>query len=346
MKKVKIFLVILLATMLKAATHQTAIAKTAQKPIELRLAHMFNVGSPSHALMERWAQKITADSKGRLTIRIFPVNTLLSVMELYNGVAKGAADISFGFRYPPKGYTLGVTFPTILGGSDIRISGRVYDDVWKEFPDIMAEEWKEVKVLWLAPSQFSHLGSVKPVHAPSDLKGMQIRVPSREMGDLIKDMGGTPVSMSVPDYVVALEKGTVDGSTSMSGAIHDNRLAGKGKLEYVLDFGFGVAVPIMAIMNKDSYNRLPADLRGVIDKSCQWGKEQTIDYWARAYEDDFTYFKTAGAEIVRPSPQARAQFKSFYDRMREKVGKDLDAKGYPGTKIVQFIIERETRYSR
>jgi TRAP-type C4-dicarboxylate transport system substrate-binding protein len=87
----------------------------ADKPIEIRVAHMFPVAAPSHQLMESWAKKISNDSKGRLTARIFPVNTLVPAPELYDAVVSGTADMSFGFRYAPKGQPLGVTFPFILG---------------------------------------------------------------------------------------------------------------------------------------------------------------------------------------------------------------------------------------
>jgi len=86
MKKSKMF--VLLVVVLVAMLPLKAFSQG--KPIDLRLAHMFPVVSPSHQLVENWAKKIATDSNGRLTIRIFPVNTLLAAPEIYDGVAKGA----------------------------------------------------------------------------------------------------------------------------------------------------------------------------------------------------------------------------------------------------------------
>ena len=46
------------------------------KEIELRLAHMFPVGAPADNHIKQWADKVAAESNGRLTIRIFPSNTV------------------------------------------------------------------------------------------------------------------------------------------------------------------------------------------------------------------------------------------------------------------------------
>ncbi len=338
------FLVLSLLAVVLAVLFSAVPTEAAEKPIELRLAHMFVTTSPSGQLMEAWANKIAAESNGRLSIRIFPVNTLIPPPEMYDGVANGVADLSFSFRYLPKGYTVGVTLPFILGAADTVTAGRVYDDLWKKFPKIMADEWKEVKVLWLAPSQFQVIATRKPVRSLDDLKGLQLRVPSKEMGDMVKELGGTPVYMSVPDFIVGIEKGTVDGCVILPLAIQDNKLS--GKIKYVLEVSMGVSAPVMAIMNKDSFNRLPADLQGIIEKYDHWGKEATTKLWVDAYENNLKYFRAEGVEVIRPTPQEKARIVSIVERVRDKVGTDLDGKGYPGTEIVRYIRERVEHYGK
>jgi TRAP-type C4-dicarboxylate transport system substrate-binding protein len=315
------------------------------KPIELRLAHMFPVASPSHQFIERWAEKIAKESNGRLRIRIFPVGTLIPPPDIYPGVAKGAADIGFAFRYRPEGYTVGATFPFLLGAPDTYTAGRVYDEIWQKFPKVMAEEWKEVKILWLSSSMFQAISTEKAVRRLEDMKGLQIRVPSRELGDLMKDLGATPVYMSTADFVIAIEKGTVDGSVFQPAALHDNKLGGKVKF-VIVGLSMGVPTPVSVWMNKDSYNKLPADLKGVIDNGCQWGKEGTMKFWADSFEENKEYFKAEGVELVELSREEKARWVPIVENARDRVGKTLDEKGYPGTEIVRFIRERVEHYAR
>jgi len=318
--------------------------QAAEKSIELRLAHQYPVSSPLHQRIDTWSKRIAADSNGKLSVRIFPVNTLVSPPELYDSAVNGTADIAFGSRYNPKGYTLGVTFPFILGAPDMATADKVYDDIWKKFPKVMAQEWRDVKVLWLGPATPQAIITKKAIHTLEDMKGLQIRSGSKEGGDLLKDLGATPVFMSSGDLVMGLEKGTIDGAVIQSSAVKDFKLA--GKIKYVLDVSLGVPMPIMGIMNKDSYNKLPADLKAIIDKNCAFGKQSVLDAWTELLEDDNKYFKTEGIQIIHLSPQERARWTPIIERARDRVGVDLDAKGYPGTEIVRFIRERVAHYTR
>ncbi|HVN96648.1 MAG TPA: TRAP transporter substrate-binding protein DctP [Syntrophorhabdaceae bacterium] len=344
MRRVKAYFLFFLAFTVCGVVFSVAPAQAADKPIEVRLAHMFPVGSPSHQIMEAWAKKIATDSNGRLTARIFPVNTLVPAPELVDAVASGTADMSFGFRYAPKGQPLGVTFPFILGAPDVITATKVYDDLWKKFPKVMADEWKDVKILWLTSSMFQALHTRKPVRSLDDMKGLQIRVPSPEMAMMMKDLGATPVFMSTADFVIGMEKKTVDGGTIQPQAVEDNKLA--GNLKYMLDLSLGAPTPVFAIMNKDFYGKLPADLKAVIDKSCDWGKQATVQMWVDAWEEVKKYYKTEGVEIVTLPSQERAKVVSIVEKTRDKVGRELDAKGIPGTEVVKYIRERVQQYAK
>ena len=67
MKRVKVHFLVLSMVAAVAILFSGVPVQAADKPIELRLAHMFPVGSPSHQHIEAWAKKIAADSGGRLT---------------------------------------------------------------------------------------------------------------------------------------------------------------------------------------------------------------------------------------------------------------------------------------
>jgi TRAP-type transport system periplasmic protein len=345
MKKVGVCFLVFLVFTVSAILFSGVPAKSAEKPIELRLAHQYPVGSFMDQAMSAWAKKIADDSKGRLTIRMFPNNTLVPPPELYNAVVSGTADISFGSRYNPMGFTLGVTFPFILGAPNETIASKVYDDIWKQFPKVMADEWKDVKIVFLSAQGPQVLFTKKAVRALEDVKGLQIRTGGKEGGDLLKDLGATPVFMSSGDLVVAIEKGTVDGAGMHPSGIRDFKLG--GKIKYIMmDVNLGAPVPIMCIMNKDSYNKLPADLKAVIDNSAEFGKQKVLDGWRNTTEDDMKYWKAEGIEIIHFSPQELARWQPTIDRARDRVGKELDTKGIPGTEVVKYIRERVASYSK
>ncbi|MBN2062199.1 MAG: TRAP transporter substrate-binding protein DctP [Deltaproteobacteria bacterium] len=322
----------------------TPVLPSETKPVELKLAHMFPVGSPSDVHIKAWAEKIASDSNGRLTIRIFPVGTLIAAPELYEGAEKGTTDIAFAFRYGQKGNPLGSAIrDMIISTPDTVTAGRVYDDLWAEFPEEMAAEWDTVKVLWLSPSVIQGIHTSKPVRKLEDMKGLQIRVPSKELGNLVKDLGGTPAFMSVPDFLVGIEKGTVDGALCMPAVVQDNKLG--GKIKYFVNISLGVTTPVYCVMNKDVYADLPSDLKKVIDDSCEWGRQGTIKYWSVAFDNALKYYKETGVEVVNLSPQEKERWINIVDKRCEEIGKDLDEKGFPGSKIVSFIRQRVKHFT-
>lgn len=342
MKKSKIYLLILVVFFLALSiTHtQSVQAKT----IELRLAHMFPVGTPSDKHINRWAEKIAADSNGQLTIRIFPSNTLITAPEMYDGVVKGAADLGFAWRYKPTNYTVGILFPFLLTAPDTITAGKVYEDIWKKFPDMMAEEWKDVKTLYLEPTMPVYLFSRKPIHKIEDMKGQQIRVPSQELAAMVKDMGGTPAFMSTADFIVGLDKGTVDGATGLFAIIPDYKLG--GKIKTVVNISLGTSTPLMLIMNKKSFNDLPPDLQAVLENSMEWARADSKKYWSEFYDDCVKYAKENGIELVNFSPEEKARWIKIVNQVRENTGKELDKKGYPGTELIKFIDERIDYYTK
>jgi TRAP-type C4-dicarboxylate transport system substrate-binding protein len=263
---------------------------------------------------------------------------------MYDGVVKGAADIGYAWRYKPTNYTIGVLFPFLLSAPDTVTAGRVYDDIWKKFPKVMGDEWKDVKILWLEPSMPVYLFSRKPLRSLEDMKGQQIRVPSKELADLMKELGISPTFMSAADFIVGLDKGTVDGACGLFAIIPDYKIG--GKIKYVLMISLGVSTPVMVAMNKDSFNKLPPDLQRVIEESCEWGKKDSIKCWSELYDDCMKYSKAERIELVYPRGDEKAKLVTVIERSRDKVGADLDAKGYPGTEIVRFIRERVEHYAR
>jgi TRAP-type C4-dicarboxylate transport system substrate-binding protein len=69
MKRVRVHFLVFSALMVASIVFAGAAAQAADKPIELRFAHQYPVGSPWHRHTEAWAKKIAADSNGRLTVR-------------------------------------------------------------------------------------------------------------------------------------------------------------------------------------------------------------------------------------------------------------------------------------
>ena len=74
------------------------VSFAAEKPVELKVSHFWPETSAMHKHMLRWKEKLEADSKGRLTLRIFSSGVLLKQTQEWDGLQKGLTDIVYGIR--------------------------------------------------------------------------------------------------------------------------------------------------------------------------------------------------------------------------------------------------------
>lgn len=314
-----------------------------QSTVELKLASQYPVGVPMDIFLNEWINKIKIESKGKLTIRIFPGGTLLLPPDLYDGVVKGVADLSAGWRYRPEGYKLGVTLQSTLPATSVEMASKLYDDIWNNFPEIR-DEWKGVKTLWLTGSASVNIYTKKDIKRFDDLRGLQIRAPDRIGAFILKNLGMSPIFMSTADLPMGLEKGTIDGGLGLHTVVHDYKLEKAIKSILVDNVSFNA--PNWVIMNWNSYNNLPPELKKIIDDNCKWGKEKQVEVWKKEQERLFKHYKESGINLVYLTGKDKEKYYELLKRCRSEIASELDKEGYPGSKLFQFTEEQVLFYSK
>jgi TRAP-type C4-dicarboxylate transport system substrate-binding protein len=310
--------------------------------IELSLATMFPPQALEGQVADRFAEKIAEETNGLLTIRVYAVNTLLVAPELIDGVKAGVADMSFGLVYKPEGLEISAALPFILTAPDAYSAGEILAGIFEQFPDQMNKEWGGVKLIsagTTVPQYFFF--REKKVESSADLKGLQIRVPSAELGKMVDLIGGTSAYMSSADMAVALEKGTVDGNTGQIAVVLAYKLE---MLKYCLKVrngSWGVPAPNFLIMNQDTWNNLDPYYQKAIDDNREWVNQLTMDLWTQAEENATAYMEEYGAEFYYLSPEEEAKWLAIRDQVQDEAMKALDEKGIPGTEVLQYIKIRE-----
>jgi TRAP-type C4-dicarboxylate transport system substrate-binding protein len=232
--------------------------------VTLRFAHHFpSVSTPNKALFEAWADKVEADSNGRIEVQMFPSSTLSKPPAQYDAVVNGIADITATIQ----GYTAN-RFPLtqvveLPGVADNAAHGscivqKLYDE------GLIADEYKNTKPLFLFTHGPGHIHtSKKAINTPADLAGLRIRRPSPVVGRMLEGLGAQPVGMPAPESYQAVQRGVIDGvSLPWEGELvfRLNELT-----PYHTEVGGLYTLAFVVTMNKNTYNRLPDDLKKVID---------------------------------------------------------------------------------
>ena len=250
-----------------AATALFAVPATAQQ-VTLRL-HVFipPPANPYKTFLKPWAERIAKASNGKLKIQIYPSMQLGGKPpQLLDQVKDGVVDIVWTL----PGYTAG-RFPKLevfelpfVHKDPLSTTLALQDFQAKH----LQQEFKDYKVLLL----HAHAGSMfmtkrKAITKLSDLKGVKIRTATRAGGWYLKSLGAVPIGAPLPKIPQMISKGVIEGAMlpyEIAPAIKMQELvsnftilSGDQPRMNTSTFSF--------LMNKASYNKLPADLRKVID---------------------------------------------------------------------------------
>ena len=320
-----------------------AAPASAQRSIELKFSHMDPAGSNWDKVFQQWAKKIEDDSKGKLSIRIFPGAVLISAFETYESVVKGVADIGGSYRYSRKGAELtGIISMFFAGIPSSEIGTSILDGIRNKFP-AYDKEWEESKeLLIMAAGPASIVTRPKAVRTVEDLRNMQLRVPVREAADMLKALGGIPVGIPLGDFLVGMRKGTVDGGTAQLLAIQSFNLAPTAK--FCTFFSLYNPSNYFVVMNRDSFNNLPGDLQKVIEDSRDWLKREMVKMVDESDKAGIEFGKKLGMEFIELAPEERKRWFSIIGPVQDQMAADLDAKGYPATEVLRFVRERMAHY--
>ena len=247
-----------------ASLATTAAAQT----VTLRL-HQFlppQAVIPAKALVP-WAQKVEADSGGRIKVQLFHAMQLGGAPpQLFDQARDGVVDLTWTvLGYTPGRFPKTEVFelPFMIGAPEA--SSRAIQEYVEKYA---ADEFKDVKLIAVHTHGPGLFHTKAPVTGLESLRGMKIRGGSRIINNMLTKLGATPVGMPVPGVAGALSKGVIDGTTipwEVTPSLKVTELvknhttfAGKEGL-YTQTFAFS--------MNKASYDKLPTDLKAVIDKN-------------------------------------------------------------------------------
>ena len=180
-----------------------------------------------------------------------------------------------------------------------------------------------------------------------DFKGLKLRGPSRQANALLETLGATPVGMPVPAFPEALSKGIVDGGVipyEIAPALKVQELTnsatevGGDRALYNTFFIWG--------MNKDTYNKLPDDLKAVIDANS--GLETSGLAGAAMDQGDVIgkeVYGKAGNEIYVMDEAMRDQIKVIGAAQTKAWIEEVTAKGLDGQAMVDDAQALIAKYS-
>jgi TRAP-type C4-dicarboxylate transport system substrate-binding protein len=138
----------------------------------------------------------------------------------------------------------------------------------------------------------------KPMDPKKDFKGKGVGFDGPEWASTFKALGANLVTVSVPEWYTALERGVTDAQMAPMTFVKDQSFFEVSK--YIIDYGIAPANNVVGVINLDKWKSLPPEMRDLMDKA-----------WADL-EPKFYDFQTAGAAKARQlAIQKKMEFVKF-----------------------------------
>lgn len=314
------------------------VTRANAQEVTLRMHHFLPPVSNGHARFLRpWADKVQADSGGRIKIDIFPSMQLGGTPpQLFDQARDGVADLVWTLPGNTPGRFPGtevMELPFVAAKRAITNS-RAMQEIYETQ---LRDEYKEVHPICMWAHDHGLIHANKQVRTMEDLRGLKLRFPTRLAGEALKALGATAIGMPIPQVPESLAQRVIDGCVvpwEVVPAIKVQEL-----LRYHTEIPGSptlyTATFILA-MNKAKYEGMPADLRKVIDaNSGQVAAQMAGTMWDQQAVAVSDMVRKRGNTITVIDEAEAARWRKTTEPVIEAWIKSTKDRGIDGTKLLE-----------
>jgi TRAP-type C4-dicarboxylate transport system substrate-binding protein len=260
----------LLASMMAtvAAPAVLRLARADAPSVTLKLHHYFSAVSGGHQrFLAPWARKVEAESDGRIRIDIFPSMQLGGApAQLLDQARDGIADIVWAVPSSTPGRFARIEafeLPFVLSRRALVNSRAIEDYAASNLQD----EFRDIHPICFSCRDHGVVHASRTIKSIEDLKGLRLHVPNRLAGEAVRALGAQGVAVPTPQVPMAVTGHVIDGCLDPWDVLPGLKLldALKNHTDFA-ESGLSTATFVLA-MNKPAYERLPRDLKTVIDNN-------------------------------------------------------------------------------
>ena len=323
-----------------------AVAVPAHAQLVLKVHSFSGPQAPDQAKhLFPWSEKINKLAGGKMKIEVY-TNMQLGgkPADLPQQLEDGVVDIILhvpGFspgRFPALE---GTELPFTNVGTSTGQSPALYEWATRW---LMNGELKGMRMITSHATDPSVLHVRRQVKTLEDFKGMKLRVPGRFIGEAAKAWGATPVGLPISGVYEALERNQVDGMLTNWAIVPPFRL------HEVTSFHLETPIyqsPIMTLMSQRSYDKLPADMKKLIDDNSGFeytkhlGKEWdelTVPAKDAIRKRGNTIYSLSEPERQRWIKAAQPVYKIWIEEMNKR--------RLPGQKMFDDLLATTQKYGR
>ncbi len=229
--------------------------------------------------VEAFVKRVKGASGGSLEIKLYPKNTLVPALAVFDAASSGQIDIFHSGPYYWKGknsaFSLFSGFPFGFTAEEI--------NAWMLFGDGL-ELWRE---LYAKYNLYPFLGGNtniqmggwfrKPIHSLQDMQGLKMRVPGLA-AEVFATLGVNPILLPAGEIYTSLERGVID-ATEWVGPALDVRMGFYKVAPYYYSGWHEPGSILELTFNKHSFEKLAQEHQDIIAMAAsQMNADMTYEF--------------------------------------------------------------------
>jgi TRAP-type C4-dicarboxylate transport system substrate-binding protein len=305
-------------------------------PITLKLHHSFSAVSGVHdKFLLPWARKIETESGGRMHVDIFPSMQLGGApAALLDQVRDGSADIAFAApTLTPGRFAKIETFELpFLPSRRALVSSKALTDFAAAN---LQDEFRDFYTICFSCSDSAAIHATRPVRTTEDIKDFKVHVQTRLAAEAMRALGARPVMMPSAQLLVAITEHVVDGCLDPWHLVPPLRLNDLLRSHTEFSDRSPSARTYVLAMNKASYDRLPRELKSVIDSNAGQGAAAMAGaMWDQQAAAVANMVVERGDLIVTLLPEAVARWRKATEPVIDNWRKEIKEQKIDGAKLI------------
>jgi TRAP-type transport system periplasmic protein len=312
------------------------LARADALPTVLKLHHSFSAVSGIHdKFLVPWARKVETESDGRLRIDLFPSMQLGGApAALLDQVRDGSSDIVWAApSLTPGRFAKIETFELpFLPSRRALVSSKALTGF---AASNLQDEFRDFYPICFSCSDSAVIHATRPVRTTEDMKDFKVHVQTRLAAEAMRALGANPVMMPNGQLPVAITEHVVDGCLDPWHLVPSLRL--NDLLRSHTDFSdrSPSARTYVLAMNKASYDRLPRELKSVIDNnSGQVAATMAGAMWDQQAAAVANMVVERGDLIVTLLPEAVARWRKATEPVIDAWRKEIKEQKIDGAKLI------------
>ena len=255
---------------LAAAALALPLGAWAQSPTVIKLGWTTSDGAqdPYAVGARAFKSAVERDSRGRIEVQLFPNRALGDERQMLEGMRFGTVDagIITNAVIAQLEPAFSINDLPFLYATEAQAHKTLDGEIGQELASKLAA--KGIVVLGFMEGGFRNMiNNRHPVTTPADVKGVKYRVMQNPVFiDMFNSLGGSAVPMAWGETFTAVQQGTIDGLEIPLAVIDANKYYEVTKFLSLTNHTYSA---IGLVMSKRALDKLPADLRGVVQASAR-----------------------------------------------------------------------------